>query len=455
MRILLIDDYDDIREVLSLILQGIYDCEIVEKASGNSAINLLKQDQKFDLVISDYNMPDGNGGKVYTYLRENKIQIPFILLSSDGLDTHSEFDSKILLDHVSKPFTDDIIETIINRLLKTPKPNKEVQKYLGIPIGLLSKIKDLRHSLYLKISEDKYVKVLTENALFDEEEFKRFKDKNVQYLYLEKQYIGDFFIIYQKSMLSEEAFSKMTIDTSLDTLNANVDMVKGFSEQLGWSQEVVELANKNVQLAMTIVSKSTDPFAVLKKLSAKNESYYATHSSLAALGSIALLQKLGWNQDFAKEKLALAAILHDMPLNSIELQNKRNFLNVLNLKEYQGLAETKAIIDHPTKAYEVACQMPLCHPEAAKIILQHHEQPDGSGFPNKLKAHDIHKLTAVFIVVEEVVDYYLENPDDNNVLDHLIRIKDRYSSGNFAIVWEALYKSCLANKEKQAATKNP
>ena len=65
-RILLVDDEESIRKLLSRMLESTYDVEVA--ADGDAAIRLLREpDAHYDLLISDLNMPGMDG---LTLIRE-------------------------------------------------------------------------------------------------------------------------------------------------------------------------------------------------------------------------------------------------------------------------------------------------------------------------------------------------------------------------------------------------
>jgi two-component system chemotaxis response regulator CheY len=63
--------------------------QITEVADGSEAIEIL-QDQMFDLVITDYNMPEVNGRELTEYIRNESQQshIPVLMVSSEANETH-------------------------------------------------------------------------------------------------------------------------------------------------------------------------------------------------------------------------------------------------------------------------------------------------------------------------------------------------------------------------------
>ncbi len=109
LKILIVDDEEMIQELYEMILETEFDCQFLKAKSGDEAIEKLKEHCEIDLVISDYNMPMGNGGKVYLF---NKAQnnIPFFLFSGGELTDYKEFNDfkSVNKDNrfFSKPFND-------------------------------------------------------------------------------------------------------------------------------------------------------------------------------------------------------------------------------------------------------------------------------------------------------------------------------------------------------------
>ena len=61
----------DIQDILTFIVESKIKCDFFYAKSGNEAIQLIESGQKIDLIISDFNMPNGNGGHLYSYLTKN------------------------------------------------------------------------------------------------------------------------------------------------------------------------------------------------------------------------------------------------------------------------------------------------------------------------------------------------------------------------------------------------
>ena len=103
-RILLVDDEESIRKLLSRMLESSYDVEIA--ADGDAAIRLLRQpDAHYDLLISDLNMPDMDG---LTLIREaQRIDPTLAAIVITGYSTESSAIEALNLGvtgYLTKPF---------------------------------------------------------------------------------------------------------------------------------------------------------------------------------------------------------------------------------------------------------------------------------------------------------------------------------------------------------------
>ncbi|HZF51893.1 MAG TPA: response regulator [Polyangiaceae bacterium] len=105
MNVLVVEDSATMRSfvVAALEAEGF---EVTTAKSGFEAMKVLAQ-RKFDLVITDINMPDINGLEVVRFVRDNPThkEIPLIIISTDGRDRDRERGMKLgASDYLIKPF---------------------------------------------------------------------------------------------------------------------------------------------------------------------------------------------------------------------------------------------------------------------------------------------------------------------------------------------------------------
>ncbi len=115
-KILVVDDEDTLRTVLSQELKG-EGYEVETAADGLLALDAIKQN-KFDLVLLDIKMPNMDGFEVLKYIKQNHKDLKIIMLTGFA-DLKNAIESKKLgaEDFVSKPY--DLVDllTTIERVL--------------------------------------------------------------------------------------------------------------------------------------------------------------------------------------------------------------------------------------------------------------------------------------------------------------------------------------------------
>jgi DNA-binding NarL/FixJ family response regulator len=116
--VLIVDDDDDVRDVLSewLNMSGY---QVQTAADGMKAIALAKQ-QRFDLVISDLNMPGMNGHQLLSMLKTLDPQVMVIMLTGQGTmhDAIAALREGRAFDFLEKPLKDlQYLNTVIERAL--------------------------------------------------------------------------------------------------------------------------------------------------------------------------------------------------------------------------------------------------------------------------------------------------------------------------------------------------
>lgn len=87
--VLVIEDCIDIKDIVMNWIEETLDGRAFGATTIKDAINLLGQN-KFDVIVCDFQLPDGDGDEIWAYLRQNRIQTPTILFSS-----HADLDTEI------------------------------------------------------------------------------------------------------------------------------------------------------------------------------------------------------------------------------------------------------------------------------------------------------------------------------------------------------------------------
>ena len=119
-RILIVEDSPTMRALLSSSLEPLEGAvKIVEVGSGFEALHHLPRD-RFDLIVTDINMPDINGLELVSFVRANAAYrgIPLIIVSTEGSDRDREKGLELGADaYLAKPFAPEDLRDVAAALL--------------------------------------------------------------------------------------------------------------------------------------------------------------------------------------------------------------------------------------------------------------------------------------------------------------------------------------------------
>ncbi len=160
IRILIVDDEDDIREYIKSELSDMY--KISECVNGKDALDFILKN-KPDLVISDVMMPEMDGVSLCKRMKSNinVKHIPIILLTAKTTDDDKAVGYEMGADaYIPKPFNVELLKKRVANLIA----NRELLK---ARIAEKEENKDLIQAVVLKSSDqillEKVIKVINEN----------------------------------------------------------------------------------------------------------------------------------------------------------------------------------------------------------------------------------------------------------------------------------------------------
>ena len=120
-RILVIEDDDDFRRMLNVMLSG-QGFEVIEASNGEEGIKAYDKDQ-IDLVITDILMPAKEGKETILELQEINPEVNIIAISGGGtqrtydyLDWMKDFGTQYVF---KKPFNSKVFLDVVKKLLES------------------------------------------------------------------------------------------------------------------------------------------------------------------------------------------------------------------------------------------------------------------------------------------------------------------------------------------------
>jgi two-component system chemotaxis response regulator CheY len=115
---LIVDDFASMRQVIrkTLVSLGFY--KISEAAGALDAVRKIEQGERFEFIISDWNMPNMNGLELLNYLRASPHlnRVPFLMITAEASRENIIQAAKAgVSQYIVKPFTaEELQEKIIS-----------------------------------------------------------------------------------------------------------------------------------------------------------------------------------------------------------------------------------------------------------------------------------------------------------------------------------------------------
>ena len=123
-RILIVEDSPTMRALLSSALEDLEgSVKLVEAESGFEALRLLPR-ERWDLIVTDVNMPDINGLELVSFVKGNPAytNVPLVIVSTEGSDRDRAKGLELGADaYLVKPFEPRELREVAADLLARAK----------------------------------------------------------------------------------------------------------------------------------------------------------------------------------------------------------------------------------------------------------------------------------------------------------------------------------------------
>ena len=120
IRVLLVDDSRSARAFMRRVLENLGIRNFIEAENGKQAVELIQQ-HLFDLVVTDYNMPEMDGRELTEYIRTQSWQssVPILMVSSESNQSRLSAVAQAGVSGVcDKPFEPDVVRGLLAKMLR-------------------------------------------------------------------------------------------------------------------------------------------------------------------------------------------------------------------------------------------------------------------------------------------------------------------------------------------------
>jgi CheY-like chemotaxis protein len=433
--ILLLDPRDETLHLQDLCLSRFYGGKVFARKSSREAIQVLERQGPPELIVIDHSLMKND--EIHAYMQEKDMPVPLII-SADRND-HDEvlkFFPRVtaILD---RPLNMQVFDHLVRSISKIPTQRPT---HIPVLISTLLVFGQQQFDLFLKLSDSNFVKVVHRGESFSESDAIRFYTKGITHLYLSYSDGNAFLDNFEKSLGGAlESRDKGTAELVALSLES-FETVESMAKRLGWSRESIQVARKCINHALEIIAKDENLLKTLRRRLSAPSSAYRRHVGLLAYVVCLMGASYGQDAEAIQMKLAMAALLHDLGVDD-KIYDEIRVWNKKAADNKDKSSETSKYRMHPFEAAKVIRSMDFLPPDVDQIVLQHHERPDGSGFPRGLLAQQISLLPSLFILAEELVDFIVEGDKlETSLVDFMTWGREVYQTAHFKKIFDMLEK---------------
>jgi two-component system chemotaxis response regulator CheY len=124
MKTLVVDDFATMRKIVKNVLRQIDITNVTEAENGRQAFEILKKDRDFELIVSDWIMPEMTGIEFLKVCKgdDEVKKIPFIMVTAEAQkDSVIEAIKEGVDNYIVKPFTPDRLQEAIQKAMAKVK----------------------------------------------------------------------------------------------------------------------------------------------------------------------------------------------------------------------------------------------------------------------------------------------------------------------------------------------
>lgn len=278
------------------------------------------------------------------------------------------------------------------------------QDFMPIPISEFVQGVTIPVDLYVRLSEEKFVLVGKAGALSNVEQFKKYQNREVSYLWvLKKEYYK---ISHQTISLAGIALNKKDLsDGQKSTLITHAARsVFRQIESMGMDLEIYNNAKMVTEAVLGLVETHrslNDLFASLRAYS----DHLMAHSIAVSSISVMIGQSLGYEKKATLEKLALGGLLHDIGLKALPQDLIKKPLAQMTPEEIQTY-ET-----HPFRGMQMLQSLGVVPDDIVSIVYEHQENSIGQGYPQRIRDIKMHPLAKVVSLADAYANLIIANPN--------------------------------------------
>jgi response regulator RpfG family c-di-GMP phosphodiesterase len=347
---------------------------------------------------------------------------------------HAEGEADYSLEMKSKNHAEEEADYSIKKTFRGKNSEGVDVVYRPIKLKRFYNFDSICCDAYIKLGEEKFVKLLTSNQAYDKELLEKYQGKGIEILFIEEGMYEGFC-----AQFSNLVSARLKISQKLNGEIQNIAQLAAFestrtmAREFGVSELAATKVKESVEANLKSLSQLPDLATLMQRI-LRGGDYISERSLLVSYFAGQICLKTSWSSTSALEKLSMAAIMHDVALEHNHLAKVNSLEGLKALCEEDALS----VQEHPGKAAQIISQGESIFSDVESILLQHHEKPDQTGFPKGLGALSISPLSCIFILASEFAYEVYGKPSNQVDIENIkSRFQETYKKGNFKKPLEA------------------
>ncbi len=291
-------------------------------------------------------------------------------------------------------------KTLLDRDLDVSKvlgagSQEDLQGFIPLPLRSLKKNQEIPFDVFLRVkpknrSETTFLSVCSKGMVFQGVWRQKLEDLQVPQVFIstaDETHILPYLLRDLETppeYFRDEDRAALVYDSTLIWLRQSFRNLQ--------ERAAVEVGPVSPLLANLMgLMKKENYWDIIMPLMEGHGSIYSHSLNVCFLG-LAFIDYLGWSAKSA-QVFGLGALLHDLGMSKVPAE-------ILNKKGALTEEEMDKVRLHPLSGYHLLKNHAWMYHNALLMVLQHHENEDGSGYPQKLLGTSIHLWAKVLRLVD-------------------------------------------------------
>ena len=440
--VLFIVNDETLINMLEFHIHSEYNVKVHSAKTKEEISSILTKVSNISCIIGEYQGPKDILGNIYSYLHKTEKHIPIIMLTKQFPSKDPRFES-FLFDakgncYLKLPLNEaeffKTFEEIIHVNLTSSK-----EKYRRIRGDKVNDFIDAGYSIFMLDDYQKYVNTRDIDGPL-------YTGTNANYFVKIKDY-QKFFSSLSENLVKLLFSPKVSISKKIDIQLNAVETVQQSLLNVGLTESEIQVAQTYINTSIKVIN--TKP-AMSKLLSKMIKYNHFTHELALMSGylSATIVRYTSWASDHSMKKLTMAALIQDLSLEDDNLAKIKSLKDPFFLELPEP--EKKKVENHCKDSLEGLNNISGIEDIANNIkmlVENHHERPNGDGFPKQLDSKTISPLSAVFIIAHEFSHRVLAKPITKELLDQIKKdFEVDYSVKNFKQPYQAFIEAFKSQK---------